>query len=165
MVSPIATPPDLRKRLALYFSGHQCQRRPVIRFLLVLSLFTWTPLLARIRPSRVQGPHHLSGWKLESTVEGAENQGPLPIELVLARDGRVIRRIHGEPFLWTWMFRPNGTQVAYETGPLHFAMTCILADIASGRQLATYDCFSEPSHDAPNWVKELEEKSLTSPTP
>jgi len=49
--------------------------------------------------------------------------------LVLARNGHRLRRIEGEPIIWKWMFWADGRQVAYETGPLHFGMSCVLADV------------------------------------
>jgi hypothetical protein len=68
----------------------------------------------------------------------------------------VIRKIDGDPFVWKWMFLANGRQVAYESGPLHFSLTCILADIQTGRILKSYDCFRELPESAPEWVKRLE---------
>ena len=57
------------------------------------------------------------------------------------------------------MFQNDGKQVAYESGPLHFSMTCVLADVATGRQVGTYDCFGELPADAPAWVESLEDWS------
>jgi hypothetical protein len=75
---------------------------------------------------------------------------------MLARRGHVFRRISGSPFLWNWIFWDGGRQVAYEAAPLHFGKICILVDISTGRELASYDCYYEPPDRAPSWVKALE---------
>jgi hypothetical protein len=54
------------------------------------------------------------------------------------------------------MFTPDGKQVAYESGPLHFSMSCVLVDIATGKQVGYFDCFQELPDGAPAWVKTLE---------
>ncbi|MFL6306999.1 MAG: hypothetical protein ACJ72H_25995, partial [Candidatus Sulfotelmatobacter sp.] len=60
------------------------------------------------------------------------------------------------PFVWKWIFWARGRQIAYEAGPLHFGMLCILADIQTGRELASYDCFHGVPVDAPDWEKALD---------
>lgn len=101
------------------------------------------------------GPRGLEGWTLDGPIpDGPE--GNYPFTLVIARNGREIRRFDGSAFVWKWMFVADGKQVAYESGPLHFSMTCILADIQTGRELATYDCWQELPADAPEWVQALE---------
>jgi hypothetical protein len=100
------------------------------------------------------GSNGLEGWTLNYEVEG---QGKLPTALVLARRGQIIRRIDGEPFVWKWIFLSDGKRVALEAGPLHFSMECVLVDIASGKEIEDYNCFSDPlSTDTPAWVKTLE---------
>ena len=104
------------------------------------------------------GPHELEGWTLDSTIpdHGVERY---PTALLIARRGRIIQRFKGNAFVWNWMFQNDGKQVAYESGPLHFSMTCVLADVATGRQVGTYDCFGELPADAPAWVESLEDWS------
>lgn len=99
------------------------------------------------------GPNGLESWT--ESYRFADGQR-YPTELVIARRGHVIRRIRGNPFVWKWMFWENGKQVAYESGSLHFNLNCTLVDIVSGRELATHDCFSELSEDAPKWEKALQ---------
>jgi hypothetical protein len=113
--------------------------------------------------AHVRGPKGLEGWKLTSVIETLENQGPLPTELILARNGRIIRHIKDEAFIWNWMFLPDGRRVAYETGPLHFSMNCVLLDIPSGRKIAVFDCFSSDREAAPAWVKTLESHPSNTP--
>jgi hypothetical protein len=105
------------------------------------------------------GPHGLEGWTLKGPLpDGPEDK--YPFVLVIARNGREIRRFNGSAFVWKWMFVADGRQVAYESGPLHFSATCILADIETGRELEAYDCWSELPPDAPDWVEALEASKL-----
>lgn len=101
------------------------------------------------------GPHGLEGWTLNGPLpDGPEDK--YPFILVIARDGREIQRFNGSAFVWKWMFVDDGRHVAYESGPLHFGMTCILADLETGHELETYDCYQELPADAPQWVEALE---------
>lgn len=102
-----------------------------------------------------QGPHELEGWTLSSSIPDHPDE-KFPFTLVLARRGHIIRKISGDPFVWNWLFWADGSQVAYESGPLHFSMACVLASVSTGRELARYDCYSDIPADAPAWVKALE---------
>jgi hypothetical protein len=103
-----------------------------------------------------QGPHALEGWTLDTFIPGHGTER-YPHTLIIAAHGKVLHRFDGPAFfIWNWMFQDDGKQVAYESGPLHFSLTCVLADVRTGRQLADYDCFRELPADAPPWVKELE---------
>lgn len=102
-----------------------------------------------------RGPHGLEGWTLEGPIPD-DPTGKYPFTLVIAREGQEIRRFDGDPFVWKWMFADDGRRVAYEAGPLHFGMSCILADIGTGHQLASYDCYHELPGNAPAWVQNLE---------
>ena len=75
--------------------------------------------------------------------------------LVIARRGRIVRRIHGDGFVWDWKFTPDGKRVAYESGPMHFVLTCHLMDIRSGKEIDSYDCFNNPP-GTPDWVRQFE---------
>ena len=86
----------------------------------------------------------------------------LPVELILARNGRIVRYIQHQSFIWRWMYLHDGRQVAYETGPLHFSMMCVLVDIGSGKRLADFDCFPQLPDNAPEWVRLLEAKGQES---
>jgi hypothetical protein len=103
------------------------------------------------------GPHGLDSWALLGRFpSGLEEYDEYPTTLIIARRGRIIRRIQGDPFVWTWMFTPDGRRVAYESGPLHFGLQCVLVDIGSGRRIDDYDCYRQLPDDAPNWAKTLE---------
>lgn len=108
-----------------------------------------------IQSAHVAGPNDLEGWTESVTLEEVADQGPLPVALVIARHGKVVRRIDGSPFLWNWKFQPDGKRVAYETGPLHFSVTCVLADIRTGKELESVDCYQPPAR-MPPWAEELE---------
>ena len=105
----------------------------------------------------IAGPHGLEGWALDWPLPNDQNHGErYPNTLLIARRGRVIRRIEGGPFVWKWMFWADGRQVAYEEGSLHFNRWCTLVDVATGRQIASRDCFSEKlSAHTPAWEKAL----------
>jgi hypothetical protein len=102
------------------------------------------------------GPHGLEGWTLEYPLPDS-NYGDqrFAFTLVLARSGHRFRRIEGEPIIWKWMFWADGRQVAYETGPLHFGMSCILADVKTGRKLEILDCYHQLPANVPAWVTAL----------
>ena len=101
------------------------------------------------------GPGGWEGWTLNYAITGYPGE-KFPTTLVLAQHNRVVRRITDEPFIWRWIFLDEGRRVAYETGPLHFAMTCVLLDIQSGKRLGSYDCYGEMPSGAPAWLKQLE---------
>jgi hypothetical protein len=104
-----------------------------------------------------RGPHGLEGWTLDAPVpDSGYGDERFAFTLVLARDGHVLHRIGGDPFIWKWLFWADGRQVAYETGPFHFGMTCILVDVRSGRKMSSYDCYHELPVNAPEWAKALE---------
>ena len=101
------------------------------------------------------GPGGLEGWTLDWPIPDHPDE-KFPTTLVIARKGRVVRKIDGTGFVWQWIFWNKGRQVAYESGPLHFGLQCNLADVATGKQLATFDCFHGIPENAPDWLKELE---------
>ena len=57
----------------------------------------------------VRGPNGLEGWTLERRfriqVYGDEK---FAFTLVIARGGRVVRRIDGDPIVWRWIFWEDG---------------------------------------------------------
>jgi hypothetical protein len=127
-------------------------------FLLALPLFA---LLAQATDRPVESPHRagpagLEGWTLNWALPD-KNQGRAAFTLVIARKGHILRRIEGGPTIWQWIFLSDGKHVALESGPLHFSMSCVLVDIASGKEVGSYDCYNhEGEPDEPAWAKELE---------
>jgi hypothetical protein len=105
----------------------------------------------------VKGPHGLEAWTITWPLSKDiyQGEGRFAFALVLARNGVVIRRIEGSPIIWNWIFWSDGQQIAYETGPLHFSMMCVLIDTETGRRLSDYDCYTYPK-TTPDWVNALE---------
>ena len=104
------------------------------------------------------GPGTLEGWTLlYPRPDAVSSGGPdrLPLVLVVSRRGHSIRRVHGSPIIWTWLFVDDHS-VAIETGPLHFGMECQLIDINSGKVLVDYNCYDHPPSNPPQWVSVLE---------
>ena len=116
-----------------------------------MAQFIGAPLASAHR----RGPHGLEAWTLNEKVVG-HGEERYPVTLVIARNRRILQRVKGNAFIWNWMFQDDGQRVAYESGPFHFGLTCVLGDVATGKQLADYDCFAALPEDAPVWVKTLE---------
>lgn len=117
-----------------------------------------TPLAAASRRlERIEGPHGLAGWH---SLHRLENGNDVSETLTIARNGKVIRRIKGDPFVWRWLFRADGRGIAYETGPLHFSLACVLTDTDSGAELQRLDSFRYPEAPPPggwpDWVVDLQ---------
>ena len=103
-----------------------------------------------------QGPHALEGWTLNALIPGHGTER-YPHTLIIAQHGKMLHRFDGPAFfIWNWMFQDDGKHIAYESGPMHFSMTCVLVDVATGRKLAVYDCFGKLPADAPAWAVALE---------
>lgn len=106
-----------------------------------------------------KGPGGLEGWTLSYTLPSFRY--PIdrwPLTLVIARNGAVIGRIQGMPFVWRWKFLANGQEIAYEAGPPHGGLGCNLVETSTGHRLGTHDCFHTPlPNDAPEWVHDLED--------
>lgn len=111
---------------------------------------------APVESKHVAGPHGLEGWTLDSLLPGESTGDRYPFTLVIARNGKVIRKISDGPFVWRWIFWDEGRQIAYETGPLHFSMQCNLLDLATGRTVASFDCWQGIPDNAPAWLDALE---------
>ncbi len=110
---------------------------------------------APIESKHQRGADGWEGWTLNYPMPDSP-QDIYPMTLVLAHRGHIVHRIEGDAFVWNWMFLAEGHQIAYETGPLHFGMRCVLIETATAKTLADYDCWRELPADAPDWVKKLE---------
>ena len=115
----------------------------------------------------IAGPHGLEGWTLDWPLPDDQNHGERrPFTLLIARRGHVVRRIKGGPLVGKWMFWADGRQVAYEEGSLHFNRWCMLVDVATGRQIASRNCFTEElPADSPGWEKALVADELSAAKP
>jgi hypothetical protein len=102
-----------------------------------------------------QGPNGLEGWTLNYTLPDYPGQ-QFPMTLVIARNGRILWRIEGDAFIWKWMFWEDGRQVIYESGPLHFGLSCVQFDLKKGHEISRFDCYQELPENAPAWAEALE---------
>lgn len=94
------------------------------------------------------------GWLAESMA--CAQSYPCALELVVFRDGRIIRRFtpeHG--IIWFWEFLGGGRQVAIQSGFPHGDATGAfnLYDIASGKLLDKY----MGAGVAPGWVRDFKD--------
>ena len=103
------------------------------------------------------GPDGLEGWTLDAPVpDSGYGDERFAFTLVVARHGHIIRRISGQPIIWSWIFWADGRQVADETGPFHFSSSCFLIRLADGRKLESHDCYHDLPPAEPDWVKALD---------
>lgn len=109
-----------------------------------------------VESEHVAGPHGLEGWTLNGPIPDDPSHENYPFTLVIARNGKVWRKIDGDAFVWRWIFWDDGRKVAYEAGPLHFGMSCNLYDLASGRILKSVDCWRGIPDHSPAWLEALE---------
>jgi hypothetical protein len=137
------------------------KRRYQFGMLLALALVAVTVVAAQpadkpIQSAHTPGPDGLEGWTLDSPVpDSGYGDQRFAFTLVVARHGHIIRRISGEPIIWTWIFWADGSQVAYKTGSFHFNETCLLIRLSDGRKLNSYDCYNNLPPAKPDWVKAL----------
>jgi hypothetical protein len=75
-------------------------------------------------------------------------------ELVLWRNGKVLRRFDTEQVFWSWGFWQDGKQIRFHTGPLHHAGRFELHDLETGRLLAAVD--EEVTQTLPDWAESLD---------
>lgn len=109
------------------------------------------------------GPNGLEAWALHANYSGGlAEYNQYPATLIIARRGRILRRIDGSPFLWSWIFLDGGKRVAYESGPLHGAMSCVLENVTTGKQLAVFDCGVTKGKTVPSWVAAIQSHGISS---
>jgi hypothetical protein len=109
-----------------------------------------------VESKHVLGPNGLEGWTMNGPIPMDSSDENYPFELVIARRGKIIRRIEGGAFVWRWIFWDDGRKVAYEAGPLHFSLSCNLYDLAKGRDIASFDCYHGIPDNAAPWLEALE---------
>jgi hypothetical protein len=101
-----------------------------------------------------RGPHGVEGWT-RNYPDPDEPGVRYAMMLVVGRDGKALHRFEQGTYVWKWMFWADGREVAYQSGPKHFMMRCILADVRTGKELENLDCFQELPETAPTWGKAL----------
>ena len=77
---------------------------------------------------------------------------PIPLMLVIYRDGRILHRLGNGMGVFQWRFLKGGEQVAYLTDTLHFniAPKCTLVDVGTGKTIGTW---SRGDGDLPPWAE------------
>ena len=102
---------------------------------------------------RVADDHRTAGWLAD--FDNCCTSYPIPLMLVIYRDGRVIQHFRPGQSIWDWQFLKAGKQVAFWIGPTHGTYTphFELHDIRSGRLLAQWDGHMKDKH--PVWVSGL----------
>ena len=96
------------------------------------------------------------GWL--ALYPGCCQSYPLPLALVLYRDGRVLRTMTGAGMpIWQWRFVHAGRDVAFVQRPSHGAAPdhYELRAVASGRLRAQFDHSEEDGAPLPSWTRGL----------
>jgi hypothetical protein len=80
---------------------------------------------------------------------------PIPLSLVIYRNGNVIQRFHDAQMMVSWRFLADGKRVAFCTNTVHgdIAPHCELHDVNTGRQLQVFDGSSNDKR--PTWMDGL----------
>jgi len=106
-----------------------------------------TPLIA------VDG--RTAGWLAE--FPNCCTSYPIPLTLVLWRDGHVLRRVGNGMDIGRWQFRNGGAQVAYFTDTVHgnLAPACVLMDVATGREVGRW--IRGKKRPLPDWAEAFRE--------
>ena len=103
----------------------------------------------RIAPDRAT-----VGWL--ALYPGCCQSYPIPLELALFRDGRVVRTLTGAGMpIWHWRFVDHGRAVAFVQRPTHGAAPdhYELRDVASGRLLAEFEHEDGDRASLPDWAR------------
>lgn len=100
-----------------------------------------------------------AGWTAE--YPNCCTSYPIPLVLVIYRDGRVRHRLGDGMMIYDWKFRQGGRQIAFCSGTVHGPTThhCELHDARTGRTLATVDRAWQDSGTEdkyPPWARRLQ---------
>lgn len=89
---------------------------------------------------------------------------PLPMELVVWRAGKVVRRIDTGRPAWSWIFLDGGRKVAYRASFPHggWSGESVLVDVATGKTLGSWDHpvdangnDTDDNTGEPDWAKQI----------
>ncbi len=88
----------------------------------------------------------------------------VPVELVIWRDGHVVRRIRSVQAIFGWTFLAGGKEIAYHVAPLHGSeiYDCFRVDVQTGHELEEWSMMQKVR--VPAWVKLLD-KQFPMPDP
>lgn len=121
----------------------------------------WAPLDRTAEPEaqaafdepRIAPDGRTVGWLAE--YPGCCQSYPIPLALVLFRDGRVLRAFTGAGMpVWHWRFVDDGRTVAFVQRPTHGAAPdhYELREVATGRLLAECD-HDDDAAPLPDWAR------------
>jgi hypothetical protein len=98
----------------------------------------------------ISDDHRTVGWLVE--YPNCCTSYPIPMTVVLYRDGRIIHRLENGRAIFRWTFLKGGEQVAYFSDSVHsnLAPECVLVDVATGKTLADWLRDQGP---LPAWAK------------
>ena len=111
---------------------------------------------AAFAEARIASDRTTVGWL--ALYPGCCQSYPVPLELKLFRDGRVVRALTGAGMpIWHWRFADHGRSVAFVQRPTHGAAPdhYELHDVASGRLLAQFDHDEGDRTPLPTWTRGL----------
>lgn len=97
------------------------------------------------------------GWLVEEPVPNATDDPSqdwrrYSWRLVIARHGKVIRRVKSDQSFWSWNFWNRGREVVVQEGPLHGQSSFRRIDLRSGKDLEEWNGdVDDPK--VPAWVK------------
>jgi hypothetical protein len=96
------------------------------------------------------------GWLVESPWpdqdDASQRWRTVAWTLVIAKHGKVVRKIQAAQSFWSWGFWNGGREVVVQEGPPHGATWFMRMDVKSGKKLETWDGDIEGGN-APAWVK------------
>jgi hypothetical protein len=94
--------------------------------------------------------HKTVGWLVE--YPNCCTSYPIPMTVVLYRDGRIIRRLENGRAIFRWAFLKGEKQVAYFSDTVHsnLAPECVLVDVATGK---TVESWKRDEGPLPAWTK------------
>jgi hypothetical protein len=97
----------------------------------------------------VAGDGRTVGWQVN--FPNCCTSYPIPLTLVIYRNGRIRRRLGNGMGVFQWRFLKAGEQVAYITDTVHgnLAPKCTLVDVGTGRTLETWQ---RGDGDLPPWA-------------
>jgi hypothetical protein len=99
-----------------------------------------------------------AGWTAE--YPNCCTSYPIPLVLVIYRNGRIRHRLHDGMMIYDWRFWAHGQRVAFCTGTTHGPSTghCELHDVESGRTLAKVDppVGEAAEYKYPRWARGLQ---------
>ncbi len=96
-----------------------------------------------------------AGWLIDS--DNCCTSYPIPLMLVIYRNGKIIQRFEPGQSIWDWQFVKGGSQIAFWIGPTHGASTphFELHNVRGGQLIAEWDGHVSEAH--PEWVSGLKE--------